>query len=540
MIYGIVKLRQDERGIFVRKYLLLTLVLFVLVVGYAKTPKDTLVIAGNTGIFTTLDPAACYEGFAIQIVRAAYAGLTKLQVVDGVITPVPDLAERWEVSPDGTIWTFYLRDGLMFSNGDPLTAEDVVFSFKRVLTIRKSPAWLFEMLGLTAENMNETIVAVDGRTVVLKTKPMAPNILLSVIAPPWGGIVNKKVVLANEIDGDLGESYLQDKSVDAGAGPYVILGWKRNEVVTMTANPRYWAGSVRIKNIVIRDVPEESTQFLLVQKGDVDVAWNITTEQAAQLRDNPLPNVRLVTTLSQTSEYLGMNAGWGPLADERVRLAIKYAIDYDAIINNVMRGFAVLNQNFVPIGYFGYVEMNPYKRDLEKAKQLLAEAGYPDGFEVELLIAPYDFRKNEAVVIQSNLADINIKVNITIMPASEMYAKYRRQGHQLVLAGWPPDYPDVDNLAKAFANYRVKQLAWRNMWYDDYAADLAEKAGIEQDPEKRAQLYKELQEYWIYKSPFVMLYQTINFWAVSKDVLYFEEACQGYPMIFDFIKIEKQ
>ncbi|WP_448535122.1 ABC transporter substrate-binding protein [Pseudothermotoga sp.] len=523
-----------------KKLLVLTLLVLTLLVAYAKTPKDTLVIAANTGIFITLDPGVCYETFAAAVVTAAYSGLTKLEVINGVITPVPDLAERWEVSQDGTLWTFHLRKGLVFSNGDPLTAEDVVFSLKRVLKIRKSPAWLFEMIGLTAENMEETIVAVDPHTVVLKTEPFAPNIILSIIAPPWGGVVNKKVVLANEVNNDLGQAYLLDKSVNAGAGPYIILEWKRNEIVRLTANTRYWAGPPPIKNIIIRDVPEETTQFLLVQRGDVDVAWNITTEQAAQLRDNPLPNVRLVTTPAQSNEYLGMNTGYGPLGNEKVRLAIKYAIDYDAIINGVMRGFAVLNQNFAPIGYFGYVEMNPFKRDVAKAKQLLAEAGYPDGFEVELMTSTTEVRRNEAVVIQSNLAEIGIKANIVIMPAGEMYAKMRQQGHQLIIGGWGIDYPDIDNLAKAFANYRIKQLAWRCMWYDDYAADLAEKAGMEPDPAKRAALYKELQEYWIMKGPFAMLYQPVSFWAVSNDVLDFEKACQGYSMIFDFTKIRKK
>ncbi|WP_448523633.1 ABC transporter substrate-binding protein [Pseudothermotoga sp.] len=523
-----------------KKLLVLTLLVLTLLVAYAKTPKDTLVIAANTEIFITLDPAVCYETFAAAVVTAAYSGLTKIEPVNGVLTPVPELAERWEVSPDGTVWKFYLRKGLKFSNGDPLTAEDVVFSFRRVLKIRKSPAWLFEELGLTAENMEQTIYAENAQTVVLKTKPLAANIVLSIIAPPWGGIVNKKLVLANEVNGDLGEAYLTDKSIGAGAGPYVVTEWKRREMITMEANPNYWRGQPPLKKIIIRDVPEETTQFLLVQKGDVDIAWNITTEQAAQLRESKPSNIRLVTTPEQSNEYIAMNVGWGPFKDERVRLAIKYAIDYDAIINSVMRGFAVLNQNFMPIGYFGYIELNPFKRDVAKAKQLLAEAGYPNGFEVELITSTTEIRRNEAVIVQANLAEIGIKANIVLMPSGEMYQKYRQQGHQMIIAGWGIDYPDPDALAKPFANYRVKQLAWRNMWYDDHAADLAEKAGVEQDSAKRAQLYKELQEYWIYKSPFVMLYQPVGFWAVSNDVLGFEKACEGYTLTFDFTKISKK
>ncbi|HOM97982.1 MAG: ABC transporter substrate-binding protein [Acetomicrobium sp.] len=506
----------------------------------AATPKDSLVIAADTQILISLDPAVCYETLAAQITEAGYSGLTHIDYVNGVLTPVPGLAESWEILEDGTKYVFHLRENARFSNGDPVTADDVVFSFQRLLSIYKSPAWLLEEIGLTRENMQETITKKDDRTVVLKTKPLAPNIILSILGGAWGGIVNKKVVMANEVNGDLGEAYLLDKSVGAGAGPYEIVEWKRNDHVLLRANQYFWAGVPAIKQIFIKDVPESTTQFLLVQKGDVDVAWRVTTEQAAQLRDSPQKGVKLIAVPSQSNEYIAMNAQWGPFKDERVVKAVKYAIDYDAIINSVLRGFAVLNQNFIPIGYFGYIEMNPYKKDVAKAKQLLKDAGYPDGFEVEILTNPTQIRMDEAVLVQSNFAEVGIKATVTTMPASEMYAKFRQQGHQIILAGWGIDYPDPDALAKPFANYRVKQLAWRTMWYDDHAADLAEKAGLELNEERRLELYKELQEYWIEKSPFVMLYQPLDFWVIRDNVLGFEDAAAGYSITFDFTKISKK
>lgn len=506
----------------------------------AATPKDSLVIAADTQILISLDPAVCYETFAAQITEAGYSGLTSIQPVNGVLTPVPCLAEKWDILDNGTKYVFHLRKNARFSNGDPVTADDVVFSFQRLLSINKSPAWLLEEIGLTKENMQETIANQDDNTVVLKTKPLAPNVILSILGGSWGGIVNKKVVMANEVNGDFGEAYLLDKSVGAGAGPYEIVEWKRNDHILLRANKYYWAGIPAIKQIYIKDVPEATTQFLLVQKGDADVAWRVTTEQAAQLKNSPQKGIKLVTVPSQSNEYVAMNAQWGPFKDERVIQAIKYAIDYDAIIKSVMKGFAILNQNFIPIGYFGYVEMNPYKKDLAKAKQLLKEAGYSNGFEVELLTNPTQIRTDEAIIIQSNLAEVGIKVNVTTMPASEMYAKFRQQGHQMILAGWGIDYPDPDALAKPFANYKVKQLAWRTMWYDDYAANLAEKAGQELDQARRLELYRTLQEYWIKKSPFIMLYQPLDFWVVRDNVMGFEEAATGYSITFDFTKITKK
>jgi peptide/nickel transport system substrate-binding protein len=234
-----------------------------------------------------------------------------------------------------------------------------------------------------------------------------------------------------------------------------------------------------------------------------------------------------------------MNAGWRPIQDARVRQAVKYAIDYDAIIERVRAGLAINNQQFLPVGYFGYVENNPFKKDVEKAKALLAEAGYADGFEVELITNTTDTRKNEAIIIQENLAQVGIKAEVTIMQSSQMYAKYREQGINMIVAGWGVDYPDAAALSDPFANHRVNQLAWRLAWLDDHAADLAEAANKELDEAKRAQLYDELTNYWHENGPFAMLYQPLTFWGVSDEVKGAEEGFAGYAVHCDFLKFSK-
>jgi len=120
-----------------------------------------------------------------------------------------------------------------------------------------------------------------------------------------------------------------------------------------------------------------------------------------------------------------------------------------------------------------------------------------------------------------------------------MYEKYRAQGHQMIIAGWGNDYPDPDNLAMSHASYRANQLAWRNAWYDDYAATLCEWGQIEPNQDKREQIYKDLTEYWFHNGPFAMLYQTVEFWGIRKEVKNFEEAAFGYGMLFDFTKVSK-
>ncbi|PZC52071.1 MULTISPECIES: ABC transporter substrate-binding protein [unclassified Mesotoga] len=517
--------------------LVFLMVLIVAASGFAATPKDTLVIAANTGIFITMDPAVAYEVFPNKIVAALYAQLVKLEAIDGVIVPVPDIAESWEISEDGLTYTFNIRKGVKFSNGDPLTAEDVLFSLKRPIILESVSAWfLVDIFGINKDNVDEKIKQIDDYNVsITLNAPYAENITLGILSNMFTGIVNKDVVLEHEVDGDLGGAWLTDHS--AGAGPYVLVQWERNNVILLEANPHYYGEQPPLKRIMVRDIPEASNQRLLLERGDIDVAWDLTPQLLEEAKRNP--DVVEVKVPGHSNEYLAMNATWGPLANPKVREAVRFSINYEEIVEDIMLNNALLVQGFINKGYFGYVEENPFYQDIEKAKALLAEAGYPDGFEVELLTSNTDTRKAEAEKIQADLALSGIKANIVIMQSSQMYAKYRAQGHQMIIAGWGNDYPDPDNLAMAHASYRANQLAWRNAWFDDYAATLCEWGQIEPNPDKREQIYKDLTEYWFHNGPFAMLYQTVEFWGIRKEVKNFEEAAFGYGMLFDFTKVSK-
>jgi len=498
----------------------------------AATPKDALIIGLNTEDIFTLDPGVSYEMLAGAVIESTYARLVNMEIKDEQFIVVPGLAESWELAPDAKTFTFHLRKGLVFANGDPLKSDAVVYSFQRVLKLSKPPSWLFsEVLGLTEED----ITAPDDYTVKMITNGVPSNIVLSIISNSIGSILNPKVVKEHEIDGDMGEAWLTDHS--AGAGQYVLKKWDRKIRVALSDNENYWKGAPKIKTIIFQDIPEPSNRLLLLKKGDIDIAWDLTTEQANSLKDSP--DISIVTSPGQSFDYIGMNADWGPFKDVRVRQAVKYAMDYDAIINKVMNGFAITNQQFLPVGYFGYVENNPYYQDIEKAKGLMAEAGYADGFDVELATDTTERRRTEAVVVQENLAKIGIRAKINLMQSSQMYEKYRNQGLQMTIAGWETDYPDPDALAQPFANYHAKQLAWRCVWYDDYAIDLAEAAGKELNKDRRFQMYQDLTNYWLIYSPFAMLFQRIDFWGVRNEVKDFDKAVEGYIVHFDITEAYK-
>ncbi len=517
--------------------LLVALVVVLLMVGtgFGRIPSDTFVIAVNTGIFITLDPAVAFEVVPNVVVDALYGKLVRLASIDGILTPTPDLTTHWDISDCGMIYTFYLRRGIQFSDGKPFSAKDVMYSIERFLTIGRQTSWQLEGLGINKDNFSETVVMIDDYTVSFTfDQPIAPNIILGTMASV-SHIVNSETVKSYDRNGDWGEWWLTDHS--AGAGPYTLARWERNNMVILERNPHFHGGQPHMRRIIFRDVPEASNQRLLLERGDADVAWQLT----AQLHEDAIkhPDVYEVILPGHSNEYLSMNASWGPLQNPKVRLAIKYAINYEEIIDDLMLGYALNVQGFVPQGYFGYIAENPFSPDYEKAKSLLKEAGYPDGFEVELLTSTTDTRKMEAEKIQADLAKAGIKANIVVLQAGQMYTIMRAQSHQLLIGGWGNDYPDADNLATSFANYRAGQLAWRCAWEDDFAADLVEAARIEQDPDMRFDMYEELTYYWHDNGPFAMLYQTVNFFAVRKEVKGFEEAADGYHFIFDFTKIHK-
>ncbi|MGM0420815.1 MAG: ABC transporter substrate-binding protein [Bacillota bacterium] len=504
-------------------------------VGEAQTPDDALVIAAPTEIFISLDPGVCYEVLPSRVVDAVYDQLVGWKNVDESLEIVPELAESWDISEDRMTYTFHLKDA-QFSNGDPVTAEDVVWSYKRYLQMEKPSVWLLESIGINKDNADEMIELIDDKSLSLTfDKPYAENIVLGIMTNNWGSVINKEVALSHEVDGDLGEGWLTDNS--AGAGQYVLDAWERNTMVTMSANEYYHGEEPKLERIMIRDVPESSNQRLLLERGDVDIAWDLTPQQLSEVEGRE--GVEVIEIPAHSNEYLAMNASWGPLQDVRVRQAIKYAINYDEIIDDIMAGYAMKVQGFVPKGYFGYVDRNPFNQDIEKAKELLAEAGYPDGFEVEILTNQTDTRKGEATKVQADLELVGIDATVTVMQASQMYGKYREQGHQMIVAGWGNDYADADNLAMAFASHEAGQLAWRNAWYDDHAAELAEEGRFEPDPTKREEIYEELTDYWFENGPFAMFYQSVETWAISDQLENFYPSAFGYSMTFDFGGISK-
>lgn len=500
--------------------------------------RDTFTIGRETGILLTFDPAVVYEVFGAALVDQLYDNLVVLELEGGQIQPRGELAESWAISEDGRQWTFTLREGPVFPGGGPVDAEAVAFSFRRAVLLDQGPAWLIKQLGITPENVDQTVEVLDARRVRLTfDNAYAPNIILSILAFPLLGIVDPAVIAEREVDGDLAAAWMVDHS--AGSGPYFLQRWERNRLVEMVANESYWRGAPAIKRILVQDVPEPSTLRLLVERGDLDSAWGLPPQTAAEIERRNPANLRVVKIPNHGLEYLAMNVSFEPFSDPRVREAVRYAIDYETIREQILNGQALNVQTFIPTGYLGHDPQTPFQQDLDRARQLLAEAGYAGGFSATLLTSSTYPRQDVAVKLQSDLAQVGIRVEIQTLNAGPMYELYRTQGHQMILAGWGVDYPDPDALAKPFADWTARQLAWRNAWYDDHASELSAVAMIEPDTGTREALYHQLTEYVLHQGPFAILYQPLDTYVVNTRVQGFEEAAALNNIHMDFTRISK-
>ncbi|MFC4171838.1 ABC transporter substrate-binding protein [Microvirga sp. GCM10011540] len=486
----------------------------------AATPPDTLVQAWQIDDIITLDPAEIFEFTASEIAGNTYERLINYDPKD-VSKIYGEVAESWTVSPDGKTITFKIREGKKFASGNPLTAEDVAFSLQRAVILDKSPAFILGQFGLTKDNVKDKIKQTGPYEVTMELdKAYAPSFVLYALTSTVASVVDKKLVMQNEKDGDLGYNWL--KTHYAGSGPFSIRDWKANEVVVLERNPNY-DKKTPLARVIYRHIKETATQRLLLEKGDVDIARNLNPEELAAVSKDP--NIEVDSGAKGTLYYLGLNQKNPNLAKPEVRKALKYLVDYAAIADTIMKNKAEVHQAFLPEGFLGAVNENPYKLDVAKAKELLAQAGLKDGFTVTMDTRSTADITAMAQAIQQTFAQAGIKLEIIPGDGKQTLTKYRARQHDIYIGQWGADYQDPNTNADTFAandnnadDASAKPLAWRNAWDPGPLTAKTRAAVMEKDPEKRAQMYKELQQAVLDDGPYVIFLQQIENMAMRKNV----------------------
>ncbi len=481
---------------------------------YAKTPQDTFVIARNTADLITFDPAEVFEFTGARIVSNMYERLMTFEPND-TTTLVKGVAESYSFSEDGKRITLKIREGIQFQSGNPLKAEDVAFSLQRAVKLNKTPAFIIKQIGWTENNVEEAIRALDERTVELDIMAdLSPALVLNLLSANISSVVDKKEVLAHEVDGDLGHAWLRAHS--AGSGPYKLKTWKANELIMLEVNPRYHKSSPKMKRIVFRHVGEASAQRLMVEKGDVDVAMDLNSDQVMGMKGKD--GVTVDEYEKGYLMYMAVNMEHPVLSHPKFLEALRYTVDYKGMANSFLKGQYTIHQSFWPKGMWASNNEISYQYDLKKAAALLSEVNLPEGEEIIIDTLNKSPFKEVAQSIQINLNKLGVKAKIVLSDGKTLWPKYRARRHHLIVARWGPDYSDPHSNADAFAHNPdnreaaklTGKLTWRNAWDASIVTPMTEQAAKETDLDKRYDIYQALQQEVRENSPFIVMFQSIG------------------------------
>jgi peptide/nickel transport system substrate-binding protein len=486
------------------------------------TAGGTLLVARDIRDAKTMDPGRFYEFTSGAMATNCYDTLVTFKGTD-TTHPQRDLATTWSISGGGKVFTFHVRHDVRFANGDPMTADDVVFSYRRLEYLKDNPAFLVS--GAT------DIRALDKYTVRITLG--APDIsFLAALADPNFGVLDSRLVKAHGGDDspqaktrDTATHFLDGQS--AGTGAFQMTTWRRNNQIVLVRNPYYWGPRSPMDKIIFQNVPDAATQRLLVQKGSVDIADEINLQQAQELRNNP--NVQLITGNTLDLVYVAMTTSAArskALSDKRVRQAIRYAIDYDGILKGLLKGVGTRPNSMIPVGMLGNDAATNnallVHQDLARARALLKAAGYAHGFSVKLT---YDVGVTFdgvlfdpiAAKLQNDLARVGIHLVLQPQQDSVLLPSYRAQKLQMVLYNWGVDFPDPNDYAGPFSpgGGPAKRVFYT---WDKHLTDVVTQADSTSDRAQRAALYRTVQQTWLDEGPWIALVQPQNIIVLARSV----------------------
>ncbi|MCL2898406.1 ABC transporter substrate-binding protein [Brenneria tiliae] len=485
----------------------------------AKTPQDTLVVAKSITDIVSLDPAQVFEPSGGEVINNVYSRLISYNP-ETFSKLRGEVVQDWTFSEDGKTIYFTIRPDLKFHSGNPVRAEDAAFSLRRVIKLGLTPAFILAQYGWTPENVDEKVTVENGKLVLHLDKAWAPSLVLNTLTAGISSVVDEKEVLKHEINGDLGHQWLKTRS--AGSGAFILRKWNAGENVTLTANPAYYKGAPGVKGVVIRHVPEAAGQRLLLEKGDADIARDLLPEHVRQLAKNP--QIVLQQQPKVTQLYLTLSQKSTPLTNPKVREALRLLIDYQGISHDLLGDTYIPWQTFIPNGVLGALDEQPFRLDVKKAKALLNEAGYPNGFEVKLNVANTYPYLDVAQALQASFAQGGVRLTLEVVDPVQMRSRFRGRQFEITLHHWSHDYNDPHSTTDFILynpdngdNSVSKGSAWRAYWEPGRNEKLVELA-YERDEAKRVAGYIELQREFLKDSPQIFIVQQNEQLAIGKNV----------------------
>ncbi len=449
---------------------------------------------------------------------------------DGNSKIVPSLAESWDISDDGLEYTFHLRQGVKFHNGNDFTAEDVAYTFHRLLTVEGGVNTEFidqikgadELLAGETDTL-EGVEVVDDYTIKVTLKEPFAGFLASISSP---GVS----IYDSEATEAAGDQFGMDPAVTVGTGPFEFASWSFNNQLVLTRNEDYWKGASELPGVVIKIIPDTETQSMMFESGELDI---LDLDYAADSVDRfteTYPD-QIVQGPRVGIVYFTMNFNKEPFQDVRVRKAVQMSIDRQAILDALYGGRGQVEQGIFPHGLIGFnPDQEEIKYDPEAAKALLAEAGYADGFDMEIAAdsSASDTMTMALEIVSDQLAEVGINAEIKNYDEST-WLETRKSGELgSFMSTWSADYNDPDNFIYTFFGNEEKTKIRSINYPDTEVMERVAKARTIVNEDERLAEYKALEEKIVHEdAAWVPMFSRLHLFAVSKRVQGFAPMWSG-------------
>lgn len=482
------------------RLLSLMLILSLLVSGIATAQDEQVLVIGHAEATDSLDPQRGFTQSTTISLRGVYETLVTFPD-ENASEILPLLATDWTISEDGTSYTFTLNPDAVFSTGEPVTAEDVVFSINRLKNVAGNASFLYDTASISELVANE-----DGTVTINLTSPNPA--FLAYLSNDSFAVIDSEAAIAEgaSADGeDTAEAFLNDNSL--GSGPYILESWDPQVQTVLARNPNYYGEAPYFDRVIIQNIPEPAAQKAALESGEIDIALDMTSDQISTMTDNP--EIEISSGPGNIVHFILMNGNaeqCGPSADPLVQQAVKSALDYE--------GYVSLWGGITPASNMAYGLFSAFGpdrapvRDLERSSELLAEAGYADGLDITLEYPTFSFQgvnmDTNAQKIQADLAEAGINVTLSPMELQVALEGYRTGQQCFGYWFWGPDVLDpIDTLSfSPGGKVSVERALWDEADASEEFRELVAQAQVESDPEERVAVFERIQELLAAEAPF--------------------------------------
>ncbi|MDD6047205.1 MAG: ABC transporter substrate-binding protein [bacterium] len=521
-----------------RKHIALFVVLAMLLSAVAGCAKP----AENSGDAQWLNIVMTEDPVTMDIQKTTSDYDIPLNIYDCLVTAVtndagepeliPGLAESWEISDDGLVYTFHLREGVKYHNGEPFEADDVKFTIERMMNPENEcvNTWFFDMIeGAEACWNGEAdevtgVKVIDEKTVEITLAYAFGGFIANLAAIPCA-ILNREACEA------AGDQFGVDPALTIGTGPFIAKEWTLNDKIVLETNPDYFRGASTLAGIVYKNIPDEETQRMEFEAGNIDVFFaSNAISQVSYFQESEKWGDHVHMVREAGSYFYLPNQGIEPYNDLNVRKAIASAIDKQLLLDEIYEGFGYVSNGMVVEGILGYnPDLKAYPYDQEAAKQYLEAAGYgPGELKIQFMMdmgTGTEYKMN--IAIQAMLKEVGIEVEILQTDDATYYQNRLNGTIPMERNCWWVDYNDPDNVLYSYFSERAQESNSVNI-NDPYVFETLEAARREVDVEKRLKMYQELEEYLVENVYFIPIFQPQLVVITQPNIQNYKPAWNGW------------